>query len=433
MAKNLKLLQAVINESEMLLAQKYQSRSLPLPAIPGKAVGLIGVRRAGKSTLLKQTWDSYGLSSENLIHLNFFDDRLLPFVASDFTDLIDAHNLTYPDRSNDAKLVLMLDEVQLTEGWELFVSRMLRRPNTEVFFSGSSARMLSKELASALRGRSLATEVYPFSFEEYCNFREIPTTTRVAKDLTKLMRALDDYLSEGGFPELLKAKPPYIKQIISEYLDVLLLRDVIERNSAKDPLELKDTMKLLLNQIAAPFSFNKLCGRLKSLGHKLTIGDVAEYISWFEDCFLFFSVPLFSPSKHVQMTNPRKLYCVDNALWLAQSIGPSEKKGQLLENVVFVHLRRQYKEIYYYKSSSGTETDFLYLDHTSETHLVQACYSWQHPETKKRELDGLSSAMQEVSAKSATIVVQDILREESVQSAAGIIRIVPAFQFLLEK
>lgn len=406
---NHKFIEILAETSELWPIKDFLVRPIQVPRIPGKATTIIGVRRSGKSTLMRQValeLLSEGVEENRIVFINFSDDRLYGATALDLNSLIEAHFHNNPDLEKSSGLYFFLDEIQIVPGWELFVDRLIRSKKNQVFISGSSAKLLSTEIATELRGRSLSVEVFPFSFTEVCAYSGVLPELSSAQQRGKLSGLAQKYLMEGGFPEILQLSPVLQKRIIQEYLDVMLLRDVIQRNENCDAQTASKILPLCLSSIASPITFTKLTHRLRSQGLSMSPSILGKYLEWFNDCYLFFLVPIFSESINKQSTNPRKLYCVDSGLIAATSVGISEKKGAILENQVFVHLKRLGKSPSYYKTQSGYEVDFVVKNESGEggVELIQVCVTLQDEETKSREIRAIAQACDELSINKGTIV-----------------------------
>ena len=400
----------------------FVPRALECPWVPGKATVITGVRRAGKSTFMRQTalaWIERGIcGKEQVIFLNFSDERLFGLKANDLGAIIEAHYQLNPRLPHNSGLLFFLDEIQLIEGWELFVDRLVRNKQNRVVLSGSSAKLLSLEIATELRGRAINFEVFPFSLREAAQSHNYDPSGVSAADRGKLAYFVDQYLYRGGFPEIQNLTAPLQRQVIQEYLQVLLLRDVIERHQAKDSYGLQCFLNTAFSSIAAPCTFTKTAARLRSLGCSATAKDAGEYFAWFEDCYLFWLVPVLAESKSRQNTNPRKLYCVDNGLINATMTGLSSRQGTLLENLVFIALRRKARDIFYYKTSSGHEVDFVVKDNSNnEWSLFQVCAKLEGEKTRERELSALCECASELGLKSGRIIT---LHEEAEINWQGI-------------
>ncbi|MBN2497747.1 MAG: ATP-binding protein [Deltaproteobacteria bacterium] len=323
------------------------------------------------------------------------------------------------------------DEIQEVPGWEVFIARLLRTERCEVSLAGSSAHMLSTETATQMRGRSLSWELFPFSFTEFLTAKglayEEPVSSRKRHQLTK---AFEAYWEEGAFPEVVGLDPRLRLKIHQEYFNAMLFRDLVERHDISHPRAVKDLAGRLVDNLASMHSVNKLQGYLKSLGHKVPKASVADYLAWLEDAYVFFAVRIFDPSLARANTNPKKIYCIDHALATSVGSGILVNSGHLLENLVFTALRRSTPEIFYYRSRSGREVDFVVQLADRSRRLVQVCESLVEPRTRAREMQSLEEAMQELDLEAGLVVTRH--EEETLDTEAGAIRVLPAWRFLLE-
>jgi len=323
------------------------------------------------------------------------------------------------------------DEIQDISNWELFIARLLRSEKCRIYLTGSSATMLSKEIATQLRGRSLAWELFPFSFAEFLAHRGIHPKDGTSKERHLVQHAFEEYREKGGFPEIFDFSKKLRIMTHQEYYKSILLRDVVERHDAPHPQAVADLAARLISNAGALYSLNRLQEYLRSVGHGLTKDFVHNCVQWFEDAFFLFSVRMYTPSLARQNTNPKKIYCVDHGM--LPSLNPSilANRGHILENMVFSHLRRNTQEIYYYKTNAGNEVDFLWIDATGRKRLLQVCHDISAPDTRKRELAGLTQAMRELGLSESEIVTDRTA--ETVKNSGQAIHIIPIWKWLLDK
>lgn len=407
-------------------------RHLKYELVQGKALVCIGVRRCGKSTLLYQIIDDLkrnGVTNDNILYVNFFDDRLMDVKRSNLSSITEAYYSIYPEKKGTETVYCFFDEIQEAENWEPFVDRILRTENCEVFISGSSAKMLSKELATQMRGRSIAWELFPFSFKEFADYNKADYENLTTKNRLILRKCFDEYLKKGGFPEVRNVSDKIRLMIHQEYYKTILHRDVIERFDAIHPQAVVQAGYRLINSAGSLYSINRMTSYLKSLGHKVSKGFVAACIDWFEDAYFLFSVKIFSQSVAIQNVNAKKVYCIDHAMINSVTSGISANSGHLLENIIFLHLRRMTESLYYYRTRNGKEIDFVWLDSQKRKHLVQVCLSLANPLTKKREMTSLAQAMDELHLTDATIVTLDEV--QLVEKDGKNIKIIPAWKYLV--
>lgn len=409
-------------------------RHLEIKPLPGKATICIGVRRCGKSTFMQQLMaglEHRGIAKENLASINFVDDRLHSLDAQSIGAVAEAYYLLYPQKKGVETVHFFFDEIQAIPGWELFVERLMRTEKCEIYITGSSAQMLSKEIATQMRGRSLSWEVFPFSFAEFLTAKGIghtgPFSTK--KRLT-IQKTFDDYWKTGGFPEVLDLDDRMRIKVHQEYFQAILFRDLVERHDISHPKALKDLAHQLLDNAGSFYSINSLFGHLKSHGHKLQKAHVGQYLDWMEDSYFLFSVRLFDASLSRSLANPKKVYCVDHAMVRSISSGILTNSGHLLENLVFNILRRRTSEIFYYRTKTGKEVDFIVPGEGTQKQLIQVCESLVEEKTRKREVSALVEAMKECGLKEATIVTRN--ESATLETPSGMVKLVPAWSFALE-
>jgi predicted AAA+ superfamily ATPase len=409
-------------------------RRMRLDTVPGKAAICYGVRRSGKSTYLFQIIQRLahgGVKRENILYLNFFDDRLRNLRREGLGLIAEAYFSLYPEKKSSEKIYCFFDEIQALPGWEAFVERLMRTEKCDVYLTGSSAQMLSKEIATQMRGRALSWEMFPFSFLEFLDRKRIevsgPLTT---KKRLQVQKAFEEYWETGAFPEVYGIDRHLRLKIHQEYFNAILFRDLVERHDVSHPKAIMDLAHWLVDNVASLYSINNLTGYLKSLGHKVPKSVVGEYLEWFEDAFFLFTVRIYDASLARSNTNPKKIYCIDHALINSVSSGILVNAGHLLENLVFTALRRHFPAIYYYKTKTGREVDFIVPMKGRSRILVQVCESLVGPQSKKRELAALRDAMVELRLPSGFIVTRSEADRMSVPE--GTIKIVPIWRFLLD-
>ena len=372
-------------------------REIVVPVAVPKVISLVGPRRAGKTFVL------YGLiralrktmPPECLVYINFEDDRLFPLQLSDLDGLIAGYYELYPEH-RDRTVYFFLDEVQEVPHWEKFVRRITDQEDCRVYLTGSSSKLLSQELATTLRGRTLSFEVFPLSFSEFLSFQRIKPNLQTSKGKSIVVNVLQQYLRQGGFPELVFSPSSLHQRIIQEYLDLMIYRDLTERFSLKNPPLIKYLLKHLLQNIANPLSVHKVYNDLRSQGFRVAKNTVYEYLGYLEDAFVLFRVERWSRSVRQQAMNPIKIYAIDVAF--RQAMSTHTDVGRLFENVVFLHLRRSGRVPYYFLDRQ--EVDF----YGGDLPLINACYSLDSPTTRKREEDSLLSAMQSLNQAESWLI-----------------------------
>jgi predicted AAA+ superfamily ATPase len=367
--------------------------------IPGKANVVIGMRRTGKTFFCYQKMQELiasGIPLTDMLYLNFEDDRLLGFTVHDFQTILDVY---YSNQDRSTKSHFFFDEIQLIDQWEIFIRRLLDTENVQIYLTGSSSKLLSTEIASSLRGRSLTTEIFPFSFQEflkYHNFFDKPPTKFGLKTISILRKAMRDYFEIGGFPEVQTLERDVRIEILQGYIDSVLLKDVIERHKVSNVTALKYLVRQLMNSPCCKFSVNKFYNSLKTMSVKCTKNSLYEYLDHLIDAYVFYRVPIHSRSEKARILNPAKIYTIDTGLLNAISYRNSANNGFLLENIVFMHLRRNGYIVEYINTKDGYETDFFARHKISnEIKLIQVCCQMSDEKTYKSELRGLQTEMQE--------------------------------------
>lgn len=412
-------------------------RNVKIPELPQhvrKALTFIGMRRSGKTWILYQNIHdllSKNIERQRIIYINFEDERLATMQADDFQSLLDAYYELNPQHETSERIFIHLDEVQLIDGWQKFVRRLLDSRQYALYISGSSAKLLGKEIATELRGRSLTIEVFPLSFAEYLTYHSIAVTpNRVStKKQAVLLHYVQAYLSKGGFPEVLGATDWTHREILQSHIRVVLYRDVAERYSISNISLLEKWIVHCLQNPASFLSINKVYGHFKSLGLQVSKNSLYEWLDYFEDSYCLFSVKCFDLSERKSSLKPRKVYPVDPGLINAYAIHPGTKLGQSLETAVFCHLRAKSEMIHYYVTKQGWEVDFILQTPEGKTELYQVSVSLKDSDTYEREVRALTQAMQELNLKNALIVTLE--EEYEIPVTEGSISVVPIWKFLL--
>lgn len=385
-----------------------------------QALILSGIRRCGKSVLL---WLCRKDSPEQDYYINFDDDRLVNFKVEDFQILYELFVEMYGPQNT-----FYFDEIQNIEHWERFVRR-LHEQGKKIYITGSNASMLSAELGTHLTGRNIEINLYPYSFGEYLSMKgEVDIKTGSLNTVEKgvLKSIFNQFLEEGGLPEYINSKlPEYLHNLYQN----ILYRDIIVRHNIKNHQALKELVYYLASNIAKECSFNSL-KKMLGLASATTISDYCGYL---EDSFLCFFISRYDYSLKKQIQNPKKVYFIDQALAVAVGFRFSSDVGRLLENIVFLELKRRGHLIYYHQGKK--ECDFVLKEGTKITSAIQVCVALDDEKTRDREISGLVDAMQEHQLNSGVIVTGDTLSEESVSKDNKIykINIVPIWSWLLDK
>ncbi len=403
-------------------------RDIKISEIPIKrAVSIIGPRRAGKTYLMFQVMR--GLIEKNteksrLLYVNLESDLLIGCELSDLRNMLELFYEIYPENKN-MKVYLFLDEIQIVHGWEKFVRAVMDSENIQIYISGSSSKLLSKEIATGLRGRSIPYYVYPFNFREFLRANGFKIEKYLSTSRKALLLNLFDKFMKGSYPEAVFFEEEKEK-ILREILDVTIYRDVVERFKVKNI----KVLKLLLKNLIASnyFSVHGFYRYLKSMGIKVSKNTLYIYIDNFSDAMVLYMLRNYSESyKKVEQTIP-KPYFVDNGLLVVNGI---ESKSRLMENAVFLELVRRgfttENSLFYYDSQK--EVDFVLKESGKITRLIQVCYDIDDFSTKERELSALAKAGEELKCSDMLVITYDY---ENVEEYKGWkIKFVPLWKWLM--
>ena len=410
-------------------------RDACLPAVPGKAHAVIGMRRAGKTTFLRQLLAERraGRPAERALYLSLDDDRLAGSGVEQLGFLLEEYYRRHPALRGRETVHWFLDEVQLVPGWDRFVRRVLDSEQIEVVVSGSSARMLSREVHTSLRGRGMATVIRPFSFREFLRHRgEEPTKAArrwTAADRSLVEKRFREFLVVGGFPEVQGLDTGLRIELLQGYVDTVLFRDVVERYQVSQVAALRWVVRHCLRNPAGSFSVHRLHQDLKAQGQGVAKDAVHAMVGHLLDAFLVSAVPLATESERQRNSNPRKLYPADPGLIAAFDTSGRANLGHALEAIVSNELDRRGAEVGYVKTATGLEVDFLARHRGAGEELIQVCADLSTPKTRERELRALAEAATEHPRATRRLLV---LNRDAV-SGVGVpgVEIQPAYEWLL--
>ena len=418
--------QIVIDNQEKNFDYVFE-RDIDFPLSTNKIVTFTGVRRSGKTHLMYHTIKRLRktIPNENIVYVNLEDDRIFPLNLQDLSLFSEAYYEIFPDKKSE-KVFFFFDEIQIVENWEKYIRRLYDTENCQMFISGSSSKLLSSEIATNLRGRTLTFEVFPLSFREYLRFNKVKINIYSSKSKSQIVNYFEKYLRHGGFPELLFENERFSRQVLQEYIDLILYKDLIERYKITNHYLMKYLVKYCFTNISTLLSFNKLFNDLKSQGIQLSKNTLYNYMQYLEDAFAVFSIPVYSRSVAEQSKNPKKIYSVD--IGFKTAISFSSDIGQKFENIVFLQLRRITKEVFYWKSIQ--EIDFIYI-HNDKLKLINVTYDLSNTTTFKREINGLSEGMKKTNTSEAILINSE--KEDTIITDNKTIYIVPLWKWLLKK
>lgn len=398
--------------------------------IPARQIiALVGVRRCGKSTILKQIINylisEKRVSPENILFLNL-EAPVLDAVKNDpknLEKLFDEYKvLAAPKKS---RIYIFLDEVQFFKNWQVFVKSMYEKGGVKFFVTGSNSQLLSAEMATLLSGRAIAKNIYPFNLSETAETKKIKIENKLSilHQETNLIRLSKEFVKNGGFPEVVLEKNQEIRnELLASYYKSILYQDIVLRFEIKKTREIESLLLYLFSNIGQNYSYN-------SLGKFLNIHDktVKEYISFFEKSFLLFELSNFQYSFKKQENYSKKAYAVDNGFINVASFSFGDNYGRFLENTVFMNLRRSEKRLYYYRGKY--ECDFILKDRSKIVGAIQVTKKIGN-NNEKRELGGLLEAMEIFKLKNGLIITED--QEEERKIGGKTVKIIPLWKWLLK-
>ncbi len=383
----------------------YYKRKLELPVDSGKIISVIGSRRSGKTYLLYQTIKSIltkGVDIEKIIYINFEDERL-NYNSEELDQILQAYRELYPEYPLK-DCYFFLDEVQNMQGWERFVRRVHDTETRNIFITGSNSKLLSREIATELRGRSIAYEVYPLSFSEYLVFNQIKPDIYYAPTKSKIINSFSNFLRFGGFPETVKFDEEIRYKTLNEYFNTMLFRDIIERYSIKNPRLLKFYLKKLFAGVGKPISINRIFNDLKSMGFEVSKNSLYQYFDYFIDTFMILSLDKYDHSEMKQLKSNKKVYPVDHGFLPVVDQSASKNLGKAFETLAALEFIKSGNILHYYKQHR--ECDFI-IKNGGELEAIQVSYSVDDSTTLNREIKGLVEACKHLKLSKGTIITFD--------------------------
>ncbi len=388
--------QSIISLHQEELPLGLQSRSTQLPLDGNRIVTVTGIRRCGKSSLLGLTMNrlmEQGVPREHILYIGFDDERFLSMSPENFDELLQAYREMYPETPLK-EVYMFFDEIQLIKGWELFVLRVYKNYCKHIFVTGSTAKMLSEEMASALRGWPDEYREHPLSFEEYLAFKNIKANPFSEEGKTKLAAAFRGYCEEGGFPEVVLEKSRTEKvKILQSYFNTMLFRDMMEHyRIGASPSVVRYFLKRVMNNLTKPTSVNNIYNDLKSQGLKVSKDSLYLWLDYACNIFMLRKVEKYDRSLVKQRSASAKYYVADIALRNAVLLPESEDAGKALENIVYLNLERTLGEedkVFYFNDSK--ECDFVVQRGDRVAELIQVCWTLNDDNTE-REIGGLLAA-----------------------------------------
>ncbi len=434
---------ASLKEKIKIIIKEFHEASLPelvereleidydfFNARVNKIITVVGPRRAGKTffsfQMMKRLLSGNGKITD-ILHINFEDERILPLRAEDLGIILEAYFELY-DR--ERKPFLFFDEIQNIENWDKFVRR-LNEQGYRIFITGSNSKFLSRDIATSLRGRTLTYELLPFSFSEILTAAGVFWTADdiYGKKRFRLKAEFDSYFESGGYPEIVFMQEDSMRvRMLQDYFNAIMFRDLVERYGIKNHELLRQWLHTLLSNISSMVSLSKVEKDYKSRGIKLSKTTLSEFTGYCEEIYFGFMLNICAESERRRQVNPKKFYIIDHGMHNYLNLQLSKNRGRVLENMVFLELRRRGYSLCYYKTKAGYEIDFL-TERGEEKNLIQVCLNMDRIETYDREKRALVSGMRELGLRRGLIITGDAKREERADELR--IEIIPAWEWFL--
>jgi len=403
-------------------------RNLEIPTNTGKIITLSGVRRSGKTYHLFKVIQELlrkKIPISRIIYINFEDERL-DLDATEMDLILQSYQEMFPEQDL-SQVYFFFDEIQEVSGWEKFVIRLYNNISKNIYITGSNSKMLSHEIATALRGRTITYEVFPLSFKEYYQIKGGSLSIRTSKNRVKALSIFNKFLKNGGFPETVFQNSDIRHKILQEYFNTMVLRDIVERYHITSVRVLKHFCKRLIGNSANELSINKIFNEFKTLGYKVGKDTLYQYLDYVESVYLIRTIEKHTHSTIKSEMAQKKMYVIDPGMGTSLDYKLSFDKGKLLETVIALELEKYEQDLAYH--SNGSECDFVIRKNGQVINLIQVAYSIEESSTKEREIRGLVNAAQKYGIKSGIIVTLNE-KEELVIDGVKIL-IIPAWEYLL--
>lgn len=424
--KKKQLLKQIIRDFHLSENFDVKPRNIQPPIDTKKIITLIGVRRCGKTSIFYHMINQLieKIEKTKILFLNFEDERFE--LNSDELDLIlQAYMELYPSYKL-SECYFFFDEIQNIPNWEKFIRRMYDTVSKNIFITGSNSKLLSSEIATSLRGRTLNFEIFPLSFKEYLSFKDIEVDFYSSKSLAFIKNAQESFLKNGSFPEILFLEEIYANKTLQEYFNVLLYKDLAERYNITNTVALKFFLKRIISSSTKQISINKIFNELKSSGIKIGKNTLYEFLEYVQNIYLALTLQKYDNSLINKELGEKKIYSIDIGLNNATEFRFSDDIGKSLENAVFLELKRKEFDIYYYRTSKS-ECDFLVFDKNTISDVIQVTFDMSDENTKSREIKGLIEACKNFDLKSGTIITFDS-EDELIENGIKI-KIIPFYKW----
>ncbi|HAK95151.1 MAG TPA: hypothetical protein DCM87_09165 [Planctomycetes bacterium] len=431
-------LQRKLSDSQELGAPPYVPREGRVSVVDYMVSTIIGARRAGKSFRALQLVDELRArgcidSPAQVCRVDFDNPILGAMTAADLRCIERVFLRRNPDYGLRTPLVFLFDEIHRIAGWEDYVIDLSRNRRWKVIVTGSSSKLLRNDVATALRGKAVSSTVYPLSFSEYLRFTGTDIDLRSSRGHALLRRRFDAYLAWGGYPAMPGVDEHAREALLRDYFDTMVLKDIIQRFDVGKPAQCLQLYHHLLASMGRPCTLKSAYGFLKQHGNATSRDAVRRYIAWAEDAWFLFMAPIHSDSHKEQERNYRKVYCIDWALAIRNSMVWDGSYSRALENMVFIHLLRRYPRVRYYLTRrTRQEVDFVATDARGRSVLaIQVCMDISHADTLRREIEPLAATARYFGIKENLILTMGA--EQSFSRSGVKVKALPVWRWLLEE
>lgn len=389
----------------------FIKRDIKIDLNSNKIISIVGARRTGKTYVMFQcikTLKEDGVMIDNILYINFENERLIGLNAKDLDLLLVAHKELF---SPDGKIYIFLDEIQVVENWDKWVRKIYDTGKYYIILTGSSSELLSSEIATSLAGRNLTYTVFPFSFSEYISAKglKVNRLQKYSTDRGTILKATNDFLEYGSFPEISVLGDNTRKlEILSSYFDAIFFKDIVRRYRIREINELRIFLRILCSNYALYFSSVRVLNTFKSMGWNINRVTILNFLEYSSNVFLMQKLEQYEKSTTKRLPFHRKVYVIDTGI---SRLFSDINKGRALENAVYLELlRKRNGDISYLKLRSGKEIDFIVGEKTKE--IIQVCYDVSDPDTRSREVSALLEGARNLDLKSGKIITYDFEDEE---------------------
>lgn len=431
----LDLLKQIILDEQALPLPELTERDLPLTFVPEMALTIVGARRCGKSYRTLQYIQHLlagGVKRENICRVLFNDHRLINVPASELHCIDNAYYSQYPEKRRSEKVVFIFDEIHRIDGWEDYILYLLAEPTHSVLITGSTSRLLSGNIASALRGKNFPTNLWPFSFAEFIRHYDAAPDVISTEGQVRLRKMFAAYMQQGGFPGLFNVPEIEHRRLLQTYWDTMVLRDVIEAHPDANIniSAFNSLVSELISRVSCPMTMKRIIANMTERGIHCSSNSLYRYLDFMSEAFMLETVEFYSMSERVRNRNYRKVYCTDWALASAVAPGAGVDFTRQFENMIYIELRRRNYNVSYYRTRNGHEIDFVISSHLGTApSLVQVAWALDKPEVLDREIRALQVSAEFLKAEDVLILTND--EEKTFTSGSLNIRVLPAWKWLL--